>query len=63
MKLIGKGIYKVGKEIHFDIPEILKAFGYEDTPKNRDICTELAGKAAKQVFPNVPQSVVKEEGQ
>lgn len=36
---IGPGIYRKGDEIHFDIPELLAAAGWEDTPENR---TEIA---------------------
>jgi hypothetical protein len=28
--------------LHIDIPQMLKALGVEDTPENRDRCTEIA---------------------
>lgn len=46
-KQIAPGVYVRGDALHFDIPEMLRAFGWADTEENRDAATEIAERAAR----------------
>lgn len=45
---VSPGVYlrKNGEEIHFDIPELLEATGWDDTPANRTEMEKIAMDAA-----------------
>lgn len=58
---LGPGIYRVdGAELHLDTPELLRHFGYPDTPANRDMCAGVAAETLRQRYPNVPGVITRE---
>ena len=40
--------------LHFDIPEMLRAHGWADTPENRETLAQVAREACASQFPGVP---------
>jgi hypothetical protein len=58
-KNVGPGLYlDEENRLHVDVPELLIHFNVADTPENRDIVTEAALRAFRQIYPNVPAHVV-----
>jgi hypothetical protein len=45
-------------ELVCDVPQLLEVFGWENTPENRDQMIEITRQAARELFPDVPQTVV-----
>lgn len=43
--------------LHLDIPAMLVAHGYADTPANRATLTEVAVERARKLFPSTPIKV------
>jgi hypothetical protein len=49
-KQVGPGIYaKDDGEVHFDIPELLEACGWEDTEENRDAMIVIAEESVREL--------------
>jgi hypothetical protein len=51
---IAPGVYVVNESLHLDLGELLVAYGYADTPANREILAASARVAAAREFPGVP---------
>jgi len=49
MRKLAAGVYEDGKTLHVFIPEMLTHYGLQDTPENRDICTEAAEKVMREL--------------
>jgi hypothetical protein len=60
MRRIGVGVYVDDErgEIHINIPELLDAANWDDTPENREKMMAIARKCATEAMPGVPQTVV-----
>ncbi len=59
-KQFGPGFYHDPRDnsLHLDIPAVLRHLGCDDTPANRDMCTQIALEIFGEAFPNVPQKVL-----
>ena len=54
-EVLGAGVFVDTEEnIHFSIPHMLEAFGWEDTEANRTLAVDLAREVSRDVFPDVP---------
>lgn len=53
------GIYIENGTMRFDIPEMLKSMGIEDTEANRDLMVEKAKKAATDAGLITPETTIK----
>lgn len=52
---IAPGVYERDGEMHLDIPELLRANGYADTPENRETMIQAAEEIARQA--GIPHKV------
>lgn len=52
---LAPGVYSLAGELHIDVPELLEAQGYADTPENRDTVADAARAIAKKL--GIPTTV------
>ena len=58
---LGPGLYLTGNQLELDCPELLRHFGFPDTPENRDLMVREAIKLTRRLYPGVPQYVTTDE--
>jgi hypothetical protein len=57
-KNLPPGFYHVGDELRLGVPELLRHFGYPDTPENGETLTRAAKRLFREWWPDVEQRVV-----
>lgn len=53
---LGPGVYvdesRSPPDLHIDVPELLQANGYADTPQNRELMTQVAREIVAEQWPD-----------
>lgn len=58
---IAPGVYvDATNALHLDVPELLAAFGYADTERNRELVTRVAEEQLRATWPGVPITITDE---
>lgn len=55
---IGPGLYVKGGALEIDVPELLAALGWRDTPENRDTATTAAAELLRERYPSARHLII-----